>query len=65
MPAIHYQPMALIDGLKGCGGCHSIGLKRSLTKIREEAAAIRAGHGGKRAPARPATPGKGPSTRAP
>ena len=27
MPTIHYQPMALIDGLKGCGGCHKIGLK--------------------------------------
>ena len=27
MPTIHYQPMALIEGLKGCGGCHKIGLK--------------------------------------
>ena len=27
MPTIHYQPMALIEGQKGCGGCHKIGLK--------------------------------------
>ena len=27
MPTVHWQPAALIDGLKGCGGCHKIGLK--------------------------------------
>ncbi|MFQ5799340.1 MAG: multiheme c-type cytochrome [Bacteroidota bacterium] len=27
MPTIHYQPMELIEGKKGCGGCHKIGLK--------------------------------------
>ncbi len=27
MPTIHWQPMGMIDGLKGCGGCHKIGLK--------------------------------------
>ncbi len=27
MPSIHAQPVALIDGMKGCGGCHKIGLK--------------------------------------
>ncbi len=27
MPATHYQPMELIAGAKGCGGCHKIGLK--------------------------------------
>lgn len=27
MPAIHYQPMMLIEGMKGCGGCHKIGTK--------------------------------------
>lgn len=27
MPTIHYQPMALIEGMKGCGGCHKIGTK--------------------------------------
>jgi uncharacterized CHY-type Zn-finger protein len=37
MPTIHWQPMALIDGMKGCGGCHKLGLKseaetKELTK---------------------------------
>jgi hydroxylamine dehydrogenase len=27
MPTAHWQPMALMEGLKGCGGCHKIGLK--------------------------------------
>jgi hypothetical protein len=27
MPTTHAQPMALIEGQKGCGGCHKIGLK--------------------------------------
>ncbi|HKJ70113.1 MAG TPA: multiheme c-type cytochrome, partial [bacterium] len=27
MPTIHWQPMELIEGQKGCGGCHKIGLK--------------------------------------
>ena len=27
MPTIHHQPIALINGMKGCGGCHKIGLK--------------------------------------
>jgi hypothetical protein len=27
MPTIHHQPGALIEGMKGCGGCHKIGLK--------------------------------------
>lgn len=27
MPAIHYQPSIMIEGMKGCGGCHKIGLK--------------------------------------
>lgn len=27
MPTIHWQPMAMIEGTKGCGGCHKIGLK--------------------------------------
>jgi hypothetical protein len=30
MPTIHWQPMALIEGQKGCGGCHKIGLKTPL-----------------------------------
>lgn len=27
MPTMHWQPMALTRGMKGCGGCHKIGLK--------------------------------------
>jgi len=27
MPTAHRQPMALMEGMKGCGGCHKIGLK--------------------------------------
>ena len=27
MPTTHWKPMELIDGMKGCGGCHKIGLK--------------------------------------
>ncbi|MCK5689590.1 cytochrome C [Myxococcota bacterium] len=26
MPTAHWQPMELMDGKKGCGGCHKIGL---------------------------------------
>ncbi len=27
MPTIHWQPMAMVEGEKGCGGCHKIGMK--------------------------------------
>ena len=27
MPTVHAQPMAMTEGMKGCGGCHKIGLK--------------------------------------
>jgi hypothetical protein len=27
MPTFHHQPVAMTDGMKGCGGCHKIGLK--------------------------------------
>jgi len=27
MPTTHWKPMELIEGMKGCGGCHKIGLK--------------------------------------
>ncbi len=27
MPTTHWQPMELMQGMKGCGGCHKIGLK--------------------------------------
>ena len=34
MPTIHWQPMAMTQGEKGCGGCHKIGNK-SLTEVAE------------------------------
>lgn len=34
MPTAHWQPMALMEGMKGCGGCHKIGLK-SEAEIKE------------------------------
>jgi hydroxylamine dehydrogenase len=35
MPTIHYQPMAMTEGMKGCGGCHKLG-----TKSPEQIAAL-------------------------
>ena len=34
MPTAHWQPMELMSGLKGCGGCHKVGLK-SEEEIKE------------------------------
>jgi hydroxylamine dehydrogenase len=34
MPTAHRQATALMEGMKGCGGCHKIGLK-SETEIKE------------------------------
>jgi hydroxylamine dehydrogenase len=38
MPTAHWQPMALMEGLKGCGGCHQIGLKsqEDIKKLKTE-----------------------------
>jgi hypothetical protein len=38
MPTFHNQPGALIDGMKGCGGCHKIGLKDEgeIRRLKEE-----------------------------
>ncbi|NOY05905.1 MAG: cytochrome C, partial [Chlorobi bacterium] len=38
MPTIHWQPMELTQGMKGCGGCHKIGLKseEDIKKLKEE-----------------------------
>lgn len=38
MPTTHYQPMVLIDGMKGCGGCHKIGVKGEdeLASLQEQ-----------------------------
>jgi hydroxylamine dehydrogenase len=40
MPTAHWQPMTLIDGMKGCGGCHKIGLKTEaeIATLKEEGA---------------------------
>lgn len=37
MPTIHWQPMALIEGEKGCGGCHKIGMKTTneIVELRQ------------------------------
>jgi hypothetical protein len=38
MPTFHWQPMELTEGMKGCGGCHKIGLKteEEMKKLKEE-----------------------------
>lgn len=38
MPTTHALPMALVDGMKGCGGCHKIGLKseQDIATLRSE-----------------------------
>jgi len=38
MPTVHWQPAELTGGLKGCGGCHKIGLKTAeeVNALREE-----------------------------
>jgi len=40
MPSIHAQPVALTEGMKGCGGCHKLGLKSEdeIRTLREEGA---------------------------
>jgi hypothetical protein len=43
MPSIHYQPMALTEGMKGCGGCHKIGLKTEAEIVALRAGASRFG----------------------
>jgi hypothetical protein len=39
MPTTHALPMAMVEGMKGCGGCHKIGLKTEadLKKLKQEA----------------------------
>jgi hypothetical protein len=38
MPTFHMQPMALTEGMKGCGSCHKIGLKsdEEIKQLKEE-----------------------------
>lgn len=40
MPTAHWQPMALMEGMKGCGGCHKIGLKtdEEIAKLKTDGA---------------------------
>jgi hypothetical protein len=40
MPTAHWQPMALMEGMKGCGGCHKIGLKteEEIKELKENGA---------------------------
>jgi len=40
MPTAHWQPMALMEGMKGCGGCHKIGLKtkEEITELKKDGA---------------------------
>ncbi len=40
MPTAHWQPMALMEGMKGCGGCHKIGLKTEaeVKELRKDGA---------------------------
>ena len=35
MPTTHALPMALNEGMKGCGGCHKIGIEGRRTEIRQ------------------------------
>jgi hydroxylamine dehydrogenase len=34
MPTLHYQPTILTQGMKGCGGCHKLGIK-TAAEIKE------------------------------
>jgi hypothetical protein len=43
MPTIHWQPMALTEGMKGCGGCHKLGLKSEAEIKEAEAGGYRFG----------------------
>ena len=38
MPTTHWKPMELIDGMKGCGGCHKLGIKseKEILRIKKE-----------------------------
>jgi len=44
MPTTHMKPMELIDGMKGCGACHKLGLKEPAEIERLKAAGSMFGH---------------------
>lgn len=43
MPTAHWQPMSMMQGQKGCGGCHKIGLKSAEQQRQAKADGV--GHG--------------------
>lgn len=43
MPTTHYQPMALLQGMEGCTGCHAIGIKDEATADELRAQGVRYG----------------------
>ena len=43
MPTFHMQPMAEMEGLKGCGGCHKLGLKSEAET--KDLVKVTGGHG--------------------
>jgi len=42
MPTAHWQPMALMEGMKGCGGCHKVGVKteEEIKELRKQGAGL-------------------------
>lgn len=44
MPSTHALPMALSQGMKGCGGCHKLGLKDEATVAQLKAEGSTFGH---------------------
>jgi hypothetical protein len=40
MPTFHWQPMEQTDGMKGCGGCHKLGLKseEEIAELKKQGA---------------------------
>ncbi len=40
MPTAHHQPSAMMEGMKGCGGCHKLGLKTEaeIKELKSEGA---------------------------
>jgi hypothetical protein len=44
MPTTHALPMAMADGMKGCGGCHKVGLKSDEKVAELKAAGSKFGH---------------------
>ena len=43
MPTIHWQPMAMTEGMKGCGSCHKLGIKTPEQQAALEKQGVRFG----------------------